>query len=279
MLVTDVTMAVESGTTADGITQLRRRWAVNAPSAAIQLVHGIGEHSGRYGHVGSFFAERGYDVAMFDNRGFGESGGKRGHVDSFSVFLDDIEEGLAGRRQLGAPTVLFGHSLGGLMSAAYLVSDRPQPDLAILSAPALAAEVPLWQKVAAPILGRFAPKFFVASEIDGVGLSRDTEVQKAYVADPLLVAGATAGLGQQVFTAMKQTNANLQKLSVPTYVFHGDEDPVVPQAASLPLRDLANVDYRSWPGLRHECLNEPEREEVMSEIHDWLRSKLASLQA
>ncbi len=271
-------MKVETATTADGTSQLRRRWAVAEPRAAIQLVHGIGEHSGRYEHVGNFFAGRGFDVAAFDNRGFGETAGRRGHIDSFALFLDDIEAGLAERRQLGVPVVLFGHSLGGLMSARYLVDSRPQPDLAVLSSPALKAEVPLWQKVAAPILGRVAPKFFVPSEIDGVGLSRDTSVQEAYRNDPLLVAGATARLGHEVFTAMKATNANLNSLSVPTYVLHGTEDQVVPQAASKPLDGLDGVTYRAWPGLRHECLNEPEQNEVMGEIAAWLDGQLTAEQ-
>lgn len=273
--MTDETMAVEIGATADGNEQLRRRWPVPDPAAAMLLVHGIGEHSGRYQHVGRFLAERGFDVSAFDNRGFGRSGGRRGHIDDFETYLDDIEERLAERRQLGVPVVLLGHSLGGLMSTAYLVSDRPQPDLAVLSSPALAAEVPLWQRVAAPILGRLRPTLFISSEIDGDGLSRDPEVQRAYTEDPLLVAGATAGLGLQTFQTMQRVVGQLDRLRVPTYVLHGAADPVVPQAASAPLADLDGVTYRVWPGLRHECLNEPEQEEVMGEIVAWLEERLS----
>lgn len=267
-------MTVESGTAADGVTQLRRRWEVERPKAAILLVHGIGEHSGRYLHVGRHFGTAGFDTAAFDNRGFGESGGRRAHVSSFSVYLNDIQERLEERRSLGVPVVLLGHSLGGLMAARYLVSSRAQPDLAVLSSPALAAEVPMWQRLAAPVLGRVSPKLFISSEIDGVGLSRDVAVQDAYVADPLMVAGATAGMGRQVFKAMKETSARLHRISVPTYVLHGDEDPIVPQQASLPLRDLDVVTYRSWPGLRHECLNEPEQDQVMAEIGQWIQGRL-----
>lgn len=264
------------GSTTDGEPQLRRRWEIEDPKAALLLVHGIGEHSGRYLHVGQYFGGQGYDVAAFDNRGFGETGGRRGHVRSFGHYLDDIEERLAARRRLGVPVVLFGHSLGGLMVASYLIGSRPQPDLAVLSSPALAAEVPRWQRVAAPVLGRVAPKMFIASAIDGIGLSRDLAVQEAYVADPLMVSGATAGMGRQVFTAMKRLNANLDRLTVPTYVLHGEEDPIVPQQASLALQQLDNVTYRSWAGLRHECLNEPEQADVMAEIDEWLVARLAT---
>lgn len=270
-------MKVETGATADGTKQLRRRWAVEQPRAAILLVHGIGEHSGRYQHVGAFFAQRGHDVAAFDNRGFGESGGDRGHIDRFEIFLDDIEERLAERRTLGVPVVLFGHSLGGLMATRYLVDRRPQPDLAVLSSPALAAEVPRWQRVAAPVFGRVRPTMFFPSEIDGDGLSRDVEVQRAYSEDPLLVAGATAGLGNETFRAMRQAVEGLDRLRVPTYVLHGDADPVVPPAASAPLADLPGVTRRLWPGLLHECLNEPEQNEVMAEIDAWLQEHLAQI--
>jgi alpha-beta hydrolase superfamily lysophospholipase len=273
--VTEVTMTVETATTRDGTEQLRRRWQVADPRAALLVVHGIGEHSGRYQHVGRFFAERGVDVVGFDNRGFGRSGGRRGHVERFDVYLDDIEDRLTERRSLGVPVVLLGHSLGGLMAASYLVSDRPQPGLAVLSSPALAAEVPRWQRVAAPVLGRLRPTMFFPAEIEGDGLSRDPEVQRAYATDPLLVAGATAGLGNAIFRAMERVNAGLERLRVPTYVLHGDADPVVPISASRPLASLDPVTYRVWPGLRHECLNEPEQDQVMGEVDAWLGERLA----
>jgi alpha-beta hydrolase superfamily lysophospholipase len=270
-------MELDSGTSASGVTQLRRRWAVPTPRAAILLVHGIGEHSGRYQHVGRFFADRGYDVEAFDNRGFGESGGRRGHIDSFSIYLDDIEERLDARRTLGVPTVLFGHSLGGLMSASYLseAGPRDQPDYAVLSSPALSAEVPMWQRVAAPVLGRLSPKLFVPSDIDGAILTRDVSVQQAYTDDPLRVGGATAGLGLETLQAMKTVSESLDRITTPTYVLHGAGDQLVPIEVSQPLEKLPSVTYRAWPGLLHECLNEPEQNDVMAEIDGWLTDQLA----
>ncbi len=265
---------VEFGETRDGIKQLRRRWRADPAKAAMLIVHGIGEHSGRYLHVGSFLSQRGFDVASFDNRGFGQSGGRRAHVDNFDAYLDDIEDRLSARAEVGAPVVLMGHSLGGLMAATYLVSDRKQPDLAVLSSPALSAEVPQWQRAAAPILGRLTPKVFIGSKIQGGILSRDPAVDEAYQNDPLVVTGATAGLGYQTFSAMADTSSNLDRISVPTYVLHGDADELVPQSASLPLKGRANITYRSWPGLRHECLNEPEKFDVMTELADWLDGQL-----
>ena len=262
--------------TRDGLTQLRRRWEAVDPIAAVLIVHGIGEHTGRYEHVGDHLAANGLDVLAADNRGHGQSGGRRGHVDDFGQFLDDVEDLLAERRLLGVPVVLLGHSLGGLIACTYLVSDRPQPDLGILSAPALGAEVPAWQRIAAPVMHKIAPKLFIKGPIDGDILSRDPEVGVAYTDDPLRVPGATAGLGQAIFTTMEATASSLDRIRVPTYVLHGEADELVPPQFSAPLAELDLVTRRTWPGLRHESFNEPEQVEVMDEMIEWLRPQLAS---
>ncbi|MEZ5340050.1 MAG: alpha/beta hydrolase [Acidimicrobiales bacterium] len=261
--------------TANGLTQLRRRWSVEQPKAAILLVHGIGEHSGRYEFVGETLARQGYDVLAFDNRGFGQTGGARAYVDAFSDYLDDVEALVAERRELGVPVVLFGHSLGGLIVATYLTSHRPAVDLGVLSSPALTAVVPAWQRIAAPAVGRGRPTLFIPAAIDGEILSRDVAVQEAYVNDPLVVKGATAGLGQAIFSTMADTSARLHTLRLPIYVLHGADDRLVPPAASEPLDRLPNVTRRLWAGLRHECLNEPEKAQVLGELVDWLDSQLA----
>jgi alpha-beta hydrolase superfamily lysophospholipase len=292
--VTELIVEHQLTGTRDGITQLQRRWrpadgeptgvaGVSAAgagaagvSAAVLLVHGIGEHSGRYDHVGRYLAARRFDVMAFDCRGHGQSGGRRGHLEGFNEHLDDVEDLIVERRQLGVPVVLIGHSLGGLISASYVVSGRPSPDLLVLSAPALGAAVPRWQRAAARTLCRVAPRVFVKSEIDPEVLSRDPGVQQAYVEDPLLVAGATARLGQEILTAMAQTSASIDRITIPTYVLHGGDDQLVPPEHSRPLAALANVTYRLWPGLRHECLNEPEQAEVLAELVGWLDARLAA---
>jgi alpha-beta hydrolase superfamily lysophospholipase len=240
------------------------------------VVHGTGEHSGRYDHVGRFLAERGHDITAFDNRGHGQSGGRRGDVEHFEQFLDDVEDLVVERRTLGVPVVLFGHSLGGLIAASYSVADRPPPDLLVLSAPALDAVTPRWQRVAAPVLNRIVPRLFVRSEFDATLLSSDAAVQDAYRRDPLRVRGATARLGHAVFSAMAQTRAQLPRLSIPTYVLQGGDDRLVPPAVTSPLQACPSVTYRLWPGLRHECLNEAGREEVLGEIEAWLTARLGS---
>jgi acylglycerol lipase len=269
-----VTSKTTFGATRDGFTQLRRHWPAESPKAAILLVHGIGEHSGRYEHVGAQLASRGYDTLGFDNRGYGQSGGRRAFVERFSQFSEDVEDLLNERRKLGVSVVLMGHSLGGLISTDYLISDLPQPDLAVLSAPALSAEVPVWQRIAAPTFGRLTPKLFIPQKIAGALLSRDPEVASAYENDPLVIKGATAGLGYEIFQAMERAMAGIERIKVPTYVLHGADDRLVPTEASEPLGALPNVTRKVWPGLLHESMNEPEQEEVIGAIADWLDSQL-----
>ncbi len=273
----DVKLDEELAATRDGLTQLRRRWRPSgdgSPRSAVALVHGIGEHSGRYDHVGRYLAARGHDVLAFDNRGHGQSGGRRGHVDRFEQYLDDIDDVLAERRELGLPVVLFGHSLGGLMASSYAVSTRPAPDLLVLSSPSLAVVAPRWQRALAPILSRLAPRLFVPSSFDPAILADDAEVQRAYKEDPLRVGGATARLGDETFRTMEATTAAVERITTPTYVLHGSADELVPASASAPLRDLPSVTYRLWPGLRHECLNEPSHLEVLGELSHWLDGRL-----
>ena len=270
----DATATIEFGTTRDGLQQLRRHWPADQPRAAMLLVHGIGEHSGRYEHVGRAFADAGIDTLAFDSRGFGQTEGRPAYVTSFEEYLDDVDDLLELRRELGTPVILMGHSLGGLMTTAYLVRDYSQPDFAVLSAPALAAEIPRWQRIAAPVLGRLTPRLHLKSDFDGSILSRDPEVQSAYDGDPLRINGSTVALGRHIMSAMKSTSALLHRISVPTYVLHGGDDELVPPAASESIGQLSNVTRKLWPGLRHECLNEPERDQVISGVVDWLDTHL-----
>ena len=240
------------------------------------LVHGIGEHAARYEHVGAAFAAAGIDVLAHDQRGFGRSGGPRAYVDSFDDYLADLAPLIAERRELGVPVILFGHSLGGLISTAYLVSDRPQPDLAVLSSPALAAELPGWQRASAPVLGALLPKLKIPADFDGSVLSRDVQVQQDYENDPLRVPTSTARLGREILRTMKTVSTSLDRLRIPTYVLHGGEDTLVPESASKPLESLPNVTRRVWSTLRHECLNEPEHDDVIEEIVAWVDAQLAA---
>ncbi|MGI9606956.1 MAG: lysophospholipase [Acidimicrobiales bacterium] len=249
-----------------GVTQFRREWKSDSPKATALLVHGIAEHSGRYEHVGATLAAAGYDTRAIDNHGFGRSGGKRGHVDSMDVFLDDVEDNLAELRMRELPTILIAHSLGGLIAFSYAVSDRPQPDVYLLSGPAIGAERPAWQRIMAPVMGRIVPKLFITDTFDGALLSTDPDVGAAYVDDPLRVTGSTAALGMAAFAAMKTCNERIDRLRVPTMVVHGGDDQIVPVEYTAPIGAQESATRIVLDGLRHEVLNEPSWADTMASL-------------
>jgi len=255
-------------------SRLRRLWKAEEPWATVLIVHGLGEHSGRYERTGGLLAGAGITTSSFDLLGHGASEGTRCYVDEFSDYLDEVEEELDLSRRGGLPVVLLGHSLGGLIGLDYLTSGRPHPDYGVISAPALGGGK-AWQRVLAPKLGRFLPRLAIPTEITAEQLSRDPAVGEAYFADPLVSQKTTARLGAELFAAGDRVRSNLGALSVPTLVIHGAADELVPAAVSAPLQDLPGVERRLYPKLRHESLNEPDGPEVVGDIIDWLRAKVA----
>jgi alpha-beta hydrolase superfamily lysophospholipase len=274
----------------DGTDLLVRRWPADEaeaggawagpPWGSVLLVHGLGEHSGRYEHVGDQLTAAGLDVAAYDHRGLGGSGGRRGDVERWSRYHDDLEAQLADVRAgaRGLPVILYAHSLGGLIAAGYLVDDRPKPDLAILSSPALDSALPGWKKRVAPILARVGPTVAIANGIDGAWLSRDPAVAARTVDDPLCVKSSTARFGALALVEQARLRAAAPRgFGVPTLVLHGDGDRLVPADASAILADAPLVDRRTYPDLRHELHNEPEGPAIIDEIIAWLRERAAGV--
>jgi alpha-beta hydrolase superfamily lysophospholipase len=263
--------------THDGLRLLVRHWAAAEPKAHLVLVHGLAEHSGRWEHVGAWFAARGYDTRSYDWRGYGRSDGPRGDFESFEHMIDDLEEVLAMTGD-ERPTFVYAQSLGGLIATAYAVSDRPQPAGYVLSAPALNANIPAPLRLAAKILPRVAPRLRLKSPIEGDHLSRDPAVAEAYFADPLLQLPQTTRSGAAILQAMDDTRAVLHRMRVPTLVIHGAEDELVPPAASAPLAAVAVCQRKLYPGYRHELHNEPDGDAVLADVVAWLDDRLKAVE-
>ncbi|HEX7094785.1 MAG TPA: alpha/beta hydrolase [Acidimicrobiales bacterium] len=270
---------VDHGLTRDGIVQLRRRWRARTdgtePLAAMLLLHGIGEHSGRYAKVASRLAAAGIDVVAIDNRGFGGSGGRRAYVRSFDEFVDDAADQLAELRALGAPTVLFGHSMGGLIALLVVLEHRqPSPDLLVLSAPALGAQIPSALRRVAPVVAKLAPTLPVPSPINTALLSSDPTVGSAFRADKRNVHVVTPALGSELLRAAEWANAHVDELDVPTLVLHGSDDHIVPLEATACLEELPCVERRVLDGLRHEPHHEPSYRSWVQDVVAWVRRSL-----
>lgn len=269
--------------TRDGLVLHTRHWrALGEPWANVLLLHGIGEHLGRYERTADLLAEAGLDAYGFDLRGHGRSAGRRAYVRRWDDFLDDVQEALSAFRTTAAvegsperlPAVLFGHSMGALIALTYACSERPAPDALVLSAPPLEARIPAGLRLVAPILSAVMPTHVVENPIDGSQLSADPGVGRAYAGDPLVQSRTTARLGAEMLRAMRRARRDLVRLQVPTLVIHGGDDTLVPTAASEPLARLSCVERRVLPGLRHETLNEPEGPEIVAGIIAWLRAHL-----
>jgi alpha-beta hydrolase superfamily lysophospholipase len=254
----------------DGVELYVGSWPNDRARATLVIVHGISEHLGRWTHVADFFGGRGYEVVAYDLRGHGKSGGPLLDVATFEQYLDDLEVVIQRARKPRLPLVVYGHSMGGLIATLYAESTRPQPDVYVLSAPALDADVPGVLRVLAKVLPHVAPKLRVPSNIRGGHLSRDPDVAAAYFSDPLVYVKPTTRLGGALLVAGARARKDVGSISKPALVIHGADDELVPPRASAPLAASPFVERRLFPGLRHEMHNEPEQEEVLGFVSSWL---------
>jgi alpha-beta hydrolase superfamily lysophospholipase len=268
---------IKRETSRTGVELATREWLpAGAPKAAILIVHGLAEHSGRYEHVAEAFAARGYAVHAYDQRGHGESGGSRVHVDGWDILLDDVEDRLSAMAfEIKAPVVLYGHSMGGLVALDYcLTRSEVLPDLLVLSAPGIKSTIAKWKQVLAPILAKLAPRATIPLDFEEEHLSRDPSVGEAYLADPLVESKATAKFGAEALKAQYRVGERMDSLTVRTLVIAGGNDDIVPPHSSHSLGEVPGVDRKLYPNLRHELHNEPEGPEVVSDIADWLDTNL-----
>lgn len=274
------TMTTISGR-AKGPDLLVRHWpAGDNAFASLLIVHGLGEHSGRYEHVGERLAADGVHVHAYDQRGFGGSGGPRAYVDTWDDIFDDLEERLEAARTAApdVPAVLYGHSLGGLIALAYTLVDRPKPDLLVLSAPGLEDRLPAWKRQLARVLDRVVPRLLVNNGIAEDQLARDPRPDFVYLDDPLMENRSTVRFGALGFAnqaSARRTVEALEHLPVPTLVIHGADDPIVPITASALLERFPEVRRIVYPGLRHEVHNEAESR-ALADILAWLREQVGT---
>ncbi len=268
---------------ADG-TQLRTlRWqAAGEPWGVVEVVHGLGEHGGRYQTVADALTAAGLEVWSYDHRGNGGSGGRRGWVDEWPTLHDDLGARLTALRELypGLPLVLYAHSMGGLVAAGYVLSgrERPLPDALVLSAPGLEDNLAPWKHKVAPVLASIVPGLKMANGVPMGAVSRDPAIDAASLADPLTSASSTVKFGALAFAEQDRVQAAIaaiDSMPVPTYVLHGSADPLVPPSASARLEGKENVTLQVHEGLRHECHHEPEKDEVLAGVVAWLRATLS----
>ena len=254
-----------------------RGWAPQGqPKAAIMLIHGHGEHVGRYDHVASALTEKGYAMLGFDLRGHGKSGGPRGHTPSYDVLLDDIASfsQQVDQRYAGLPRFLYGHSLGGNLALNYVFRRKPELKGVVTTGTWLktAFEPPAVQVFLAKFMNSIAPGFSQHTKLDAAGLSHDQTVVKAYQNDPLVHDLLSARLFLSIYESGLWAIDHAAEFSLPLLLMHGGADPIISVQACRDFTSKAgdNVTFKVWDGLYHEIHNEPEQAQVFAYMLDWL---------
>lgn len=268
----------------DEISLFISRWSVDHPRGVVCLVHGIGEHSGRYVHLAAFLNQAGYNLIGFDLRGHGRSGGQRGHIPAFESFMEDIALVLDSARSLlpDKPLFLYGHSLGGNLVINYLLRRRPALAGAVATGPALriAFEPPAAKVALGRFMNNLLPNFSQATGLAVDALSRQPSVVQAYVSDPLVHDRISARLFVDTLDAGYWALAHAAALKIPLLLMHGSEDRLTSAGASREFAEQAGsvCSLKIWEGLYHEIHNEPEQVEVFEYLQNWLDKMVASWQ-
>lgn len=245
--------------------------------AVVLLVHGLGEHSGRYAHVAEHLTERGFAIYTLDHYGHGKSDGHAGFVERFSVYLDGVSALLekARDKQPKVPFFLVGHSMGGLIAATYLLENQDAFKACVLSGPALKTDQapPALLLALNRLLSKLVPTLPMI-QLDASGVSRDPAVVEAYVSDPLVFHGKlSARLIAELSATMDDTLSRASEIRIPVIFMHGEEDVLTAPSGSQEMFDNVSSDDKTlkiYPGLFHEIFNEPEKETVLSEMSTWL---------
>jgi acylglycerol lipase len=249
--------------------------------AVLPIVHGLGDHSGRYMNVVNHFVPHGYVVYGVDQPGHGKSEGPREYVDRFDDFSDTLTAYLAMVRQWqpGKPVFLLSHSIGGLIATYYLLDHQAEFQGAVFSAPVVkvASHISDLTVLSGKVLSVLAPKVGVLA-VDPETISRDPAVVKAYIDDPLVFHGKTsARLSAEMLRALLRVSAETEKITLPFLAMQGGSDRLVdPDGAQILYEKAGSKDktLKIYDGLYHEIFNEPEHPQVLQDVEDWLAARI-----
>ena len=255
----------------------RCEWPLADAGAAVLIVHGLGEHSGRYARLAAWFNQRGYAVRSYDQRGHGMTPGQRGalrHVDDLLQDLALVYHDYAGT--LPQPPLLLGHSMGGLVAARAVLDGRIVPPALVLSSPALRTREPAWLQQLARLLSRVVPSLPLRSRLAFEQLTHDAREASRYRDDPLRSGWITPRLADFIFRAGASSIADAAQLAVPTLLLVADSDAIVDPSGSRDFSRAAaptgKLTTRYFSSLYHELFNEaePGRSQVLMQLGDWL---------
>ncbi|MDP2269698.1 MAG: lysophospholipase [Archangium sp.] len=269
----DVMHAEARMKTTDGLELLVQSWRPQGETkGTLIIVHGLKDYADRYLDFALAAARRGYAVHALDLRGHGDSQGDRVWVERFEDYLADLGQFVA-RVQAAEPNkplFLLGHSMGGAIATLYTLNEKPKLAGLITSAAALETDAPAGVvKVVSVLTPRLA-----IFELDDSNFSRDPKVVESMKTDPLIYDGkGPARTASELLGAIASLREKAPTLTVPLLTLHGSIDKVTPPTGSAWLVEQAgskDKTHRAFPGLAHDLLHEPEREQVIEVILGWL---------
>ena len=248
--------------------------------AVVCLVHGLGEHTGRYAHVAAALNEAGYAVLGFDLRGHGKSEGLRGHTPSYDTLMDDIGRLLdaAAQRYPGKSQFIYGHSLGGNLVLNYALRRKPRLAGVVSTSPAIRMTKPLpgTQLATAKVMNKLQPTIQMPNGLTLDSLARDPEVIRAYKSDPLVHNKISVRLAVEMLQAGEWALAHAAEFPLPLLLVHGSADEITSAAATQEFagRVPGDCTLKIWDGFYHETHNEPEKAEVLAFMVAWIGSRV-----
>ncbi|MBN2258818.1 MAG: lysophospholipase [Anaerolineaceae bacterium] len=265
----------------DGVSLAAQRWAPSGtPKAVVNLIHGLGEHSSRYGYVAEQFTKAGYVINTMDLRGHGRSEGARGYAPGFDTLVTDIEFLIKSGRSAypGIPQFLYGHSLGGSLVLFYRLTSKLNVDGVISTSPLFkpGARVPATKKFFAQVMSDIAPKITLTNGLQRPWLSRDGRVVRDYSLDPLVHDKITARMGWELLKNGEWVFKHMNEIRGPILMVVGSREKIVDYQKILEAAKGLDdkLELKVWEGLYHETHNEPEKYEVIKYNIAWLDNHL-----
>lgn len=268
-------------TASDGENLAVQDWPLAAhvqPRAVVMLVHGLGEHAGRYDHLARILNSWGFLVRGYDHYGHGQSGGARGGLPHNHRLLDDLADLVESTRNRHPelPLVVLGESMGGLVAAGFVARGIVPVDGLVMSSPALSLRLNPVQKLMMAIVPRVAPNFSVSNGLDPQYLSHDPAVVAAYRADPLVHDRISGRLARFIADECDMVQSCAPRWLVPTLLLYAGDDRIVDPAGSEAFARAAPphvVSAHCFPDLYHEVFNEVRSQPVFALLRQWLDAR------
>jgi len=259
-----------------------QKWETDSAKLKLVIVHGLGEHSGRYGNIIKKLDGRKVSIYSYDHRGHGRSAGKRGHIDSFADYINDLNIFIDHVRLQddSLPIVLMGHSLGGLIAMRYALEYPGKFSALVLSSAALvpAVNVPEWQKKMGGVFNVIYPSLLQSNNLNARDISHDEDVVKAYMKDPMVHDRVSIRFFFEIMKTKDECLGRAQELSMPLLVFHGTGDRIVSYTGSQRIFESASSRDKKiflFDGMFHETMNETNKDDVLGKVTHWILDRAA----